>query len=95
MPWISNRTASDIIVSITNNSGGNNAKYTIKPSSYYGQAAATAENSGQNFWTRSGPEILTVTIGGKEKTRLQVQKQDHVNIYADAYEISNVTWGWF
>lgn len=87
---------SGVVVSITkhSHSGGSDIHYTVKPASYYGPAAANAEGSGANYWTRYGPETLKVVIGGKEKT-FQVQKDDHVNIYTDAYETFTAKWGWF
>ena len=94
MPWVSNLTANDIVVSISKHSGGSDSNYTLKPASYYGPAAANAEHSGGNYWMRKGPETLKVTIDGKEKT-FEVQKDDHVNIYTDTYKIYTVKWGWF
>jgi len=96
MPWISNRSADDIVVSITkkSHSGGSDANFTVKPASYYGPAAANAEHSGSNYWTRYVPETLKVVIGGKEKT-FEVEQADHVNIYTDTYEILTAKWGWF
>jgi hypothetical protein len=95
MPWVSNRTAHNIIVSITKAHGGSDSNYTVEPASYYGPAAATAESRGSNYWSRSGPETLTLVIDGKEKTKFEVQPDDHVNIYTNSYEIFTAKGGKF
>ena len=91
MVWVSNRSTAAITVSITSTTGGSSASYTVYPSVSLGAAAnifkdVKEETCGGNFWQRGGPETLKVTIGGKEKS-FQVQKDDHVTFYSDAYEI--------
>jgi hypothetical protein len=94
MPWVSNQTADNIVVSITKKTGGDDSNFTLKPAIPYGTAGAVAEGSSSNYWTRSGAETLKVVVGGKEKT-FEVQKDDHVNIYINAYEIVTAKFGWF
>jgi hypothetical protein len=95
MPWISNRTAVDIYVSITCNSGGNSNTFTIPPAILYKTATATApEISGNNYWTRTDAETITVSKEGSTYT-IPVQPNDHVIIYTDSYETYPARFGWF
>lgn len=96
MPWVSNRTPHDITVSITKTShvDGSDGDYTVKPKTYYAKGNPAAESTGTNYWVRYGPETLKVVVDGKEKT-FQVEKDDHVNIYIDCYEIMAAKWGTF
>ena len=85
MVWVSNHTAEPIDVSITNKTGGDGSNFTVLPAiPYHGLGAPeTWEN---NHWERKGAETLTAKVGGKE-VKFEVQKDDHVNIYVDTYEI--------
>ncbi|KIM77411.1 hypothetical protein PILCRDRAFT_825379 [Piloderma croceum F 1598] len=86
MVWVSNRTPLEIVVSITNKSGGSSADFTILPAIPYGNGIAEAEKWEHNHWTRKDTETLKVTAGGKD-AKFEVQKDDRVNIYVDTYEI--------
>lgn len=95
MPWVSNRSGVDIIVSITNKSGGNADKFTVKPAILYATATSTIpESSDNNYWTRSKAETITVTMGTKT-FHFEVQPNDHANIYDNAYETFPAQFGWF
>jgi hypothetical protein len=95
MPWVSNRSGFDIIVTITNTSGGSADNYTVKPAILYVTATSTVpESKGSNYWWRDGAETITVTAG--EKTfKFEVQANDHVNIYTNSYETYPAKFGWF
>ena len=73
--------------------------FTVEPASYYGPPAATPESResregrGANYWSRKGPDTLTVVIGEKEK-KFWIKKDNHINIYTDAYEIFTARWDW-
>ena len=94
MPWISNRTGTDIAVSITNTSGGSASSFRVQPAILYEtDNTSAAECSSRNYWLRKEAETLTVKIGGSTHN-FTVQPNDHVNIYADAYEAYPVHVGW-
>jgi hypothetical protein len=80
------------MVSITNKMGGNDSNYTVKPAISYGSADAIKDSLKGNYWMRSGPETLKVVVGEKEKT-FEVEKDDHVNIYINTYEIFTTKFG--
>jgi hypothetical protein len=86
MVWVSNRTPVETVVSITNKTGGDSSDFTILPAIPYGNGIAVPETWKDNHWGRKGPETLTVKAGGKE-AKFEVQKDDHINIYIDTYEI--------
>ncbi len=95
MPWISNRTGTDIDVSITNTSGGSASSFKVEPAILYQTATATApERPSRNYWSRKTAETLTVKVAGSAHN-FTVQPNDHVNIYVDSYEAYPVHVGWF
>ena len=94
MPWVSNHTDASISISITNNSGGENATFTVPPAILYNTIAPTApEISDKNYWWRNHEETITVTTVAA-KHSFTVQANDHVIIYTDSYETHPVTFGW-
>jgi len=94
MPWVSNYTVEPISVSITSN-GSDATSFTVKPAIVYSTTAgATAETSNNNYWTRKGAETLKAVVGKKE-VKFAVQKDDHVIIYDNSYEIFPAKFGWF
>jgi len=83
MVWVSNRGVSNISVSITNNSGGSAEAYTIVPQ------FAQNEGTGQNYWSRSKQETLSILRGGGlERQVLTVNPNDFVRVYSDAVIVS-------
>lgn len=98
MPWVSNQTAHNIVVSITKNTGGT----VVIPIARLNQPSTTGQMV--QPWKIRGkitgrgqalrPETLRVVIGEKEIT-FEVQKDDHVNIYTNTYEVFTAKFSWF
>ena len=90
MVWVSNHSPGPITVTITADSGGSDAEYTVHPAILLESAGSLVnpvkESCNTNFWKRHGPETLRVSMAGKEKS-FRVQSNDHVVFYADAYEV--------
>ena len=84
MVWVSNRSADDINVTITNNSGGSDAAFVV-------QNSAVVESSGGNNWTRSGQETMTVVRPGVANQVVVVNPNDFVRVNADTIIITQAT----
>lgn len=82
MVWVSNRSANDISVTITNKTGGSADLYQVTPE------ALLVESRAKNNWNRSGAETATVTFvksGTKFETALNAL--DVLVVYGDTYII--------
>lgn len=84
MVWVSNRSADDITVTITNASGGNGGPFVV-------QNAVVVENFGANNWIRSGQEVMTVARLGAADQVVTVNPSDFVRVTADTIIISQAT----
>jgi len=93
MPWVSNHTTANIAVTITKKTGGDDSVFIVKPAIPYAPNLGSPESSSTNYWTRSGTETLKVTVAGKDTT-FAVQKDDHVIIYSNIYEIFTAKFNW-
>jgi hypothetical protein len=76
MVWVSNYSAVTIVVSLTNNTGGSSADFTIYPKQN--------ETWGKNHWGRSGDETIHIQWATKKTSSFKVGKDALVLVYNDA-----------
>jgi hypothetical protein len=76
MVWVSNYASVTIVVSVTNNTGGSAADFTIYPKQN--------ETWDKNHWTRKGDETIHIQWATGKKTSYKVGKDARVLVYDDA-----------
>lgn len=79
MVWVSNYASVPIVVSVTNNSGGDDGNFTIDPKGN--------ETWGLNHWGRESEETITITWDGGKNTSFTIQAEDRVLVWDDAYGV--------
>ena len=81
MVWVSNQSSGTIVVSITNNSGGDEHDFTI--------FSRELENRQTNNWTRGGNETMKLRMPNGNKKSLTVGKDNYVIVHDDAVLLMN------
>ncbi|KAJ7500819.1 hypothetical protein B0H11DRAFT_2225205 [Mycena galericulata] len=76
MVWVSNYASVSIVASVT---GGDSGDFTLYPKQN--------ETWAQNHWGRDGAETITITWAGGKTTSFQIEKDDHVLVWDDAYGV--------
>jgi hypothetical protein len=80
MPWTSNRTANNIVVTLAGGPGGPQA-FIVQP------ASAVMETLAANWWMRGGDMALRLMLNGMPQGPVNVSPDGHVNIYANLIKI--------
>ncbi|KAL0954405.1 hypothetical protein HGRIS_003389 [Hohenbuehelia grisea] len=75
--WVTNYTNTNITVQITAKTNGDASVFTLDP-----KAVQTRDANG---WFRKGTETATIVVGNKKKV-LNVEPNDHINVYVDRVE---------